>query len=128
MRLLLDTHALLWWALDHPNLSAPAREAIGDPNNEVRVSAATAWELAIKIGIGRLRLPIDLDVLLAEELRANGFVSLPVTTAHAVRVLALPQHHRDPFDRMLIAQALAEGLTLVSADEVVHAYAVPVLW
>jgi len=128
MRLLLDTHALLWWTVDDPRLSSRARDAVQDVRNEVYVSAATVWEISIKAALGRLELPADHDSLWIAELRSNGFRPLPVGIAHAVGVRDLPLHHRDPFDRLLVVQALFEGLTLVSDDQALQAYAVPLLW
>jgi PIN domain nuclease of toxin-antitoxin system len=110
--LLLDTHILLWWLSDDPLLPTGAREAIASPDNQVLVSAATAWEIAIKKAAGRLDAPDDL----LEALEANDFVTLPITAPHALAAGALPPHHPDPFDRMLIAQARAENLTLISVD------------
>jgi PIN domain nuclease of toxin-antitoxin system len=123
-RLLADTHAALWWLADDPALSAPARAAIADPTNEILVSAASFWEAAIKRGLGKLRAPDDLPRLLDEE----GFDTLPVTAAHAWAVQSLPPHHRDPFDRLLIAQAQAEGATIVTADRRFDSYNVAVCW
>ncbi len=112
MTLLVDTHILLWWLSDDPMLPAAAREAISSPDNEVMVSAAAVWEIAIKKAVGRLEAPDDLlDVLIA-----NDFQTLAITAAHAVLAGVLPPHHSDPFDRMMIAQAQAGDLTLVSVD------------
>jgi PIN domain nuclease of toxin-antitoxin system len=110
--LLLDTHILLWWLSDDPLLPTAAREAIASPQTEVLVSAATAWEIAIKQAAGRLDAPEDL----LEAVEASDFQTLPITAAHAVAAGVLPPHHTDPFDRMLIAQARAETLTLISVD------------
>lgn len=123
MNLLLDTHVLLWWLADDPNLSSPARRAISDRASRVVVSAATAWEMAIKQALGKLEVPDDLDAVL----ESGGFTSLPITIAHALVAGALPRHHDDPFDRMLVAQALSEGLTVVTADTRLEAYGVAVL-
>ncbi|HZQ27964.1 MAG TPA: type II toxin-antitoxin system VapC family toxin [Acidimicrobiales bacterium] len=112
MRLLLDTHILLWWLADDPSLPARARDSISDPGTEVLVSAATVWEIAIKRASGKLDAPDDL----LEALEANAFDTLAITAAHALAAGELPAHHADPFDRMLIAQAQAETLTLVSVD------------
>jgi len=123
MKLLLDTHVVLWW-LDDPLLLSPtAREAIAEPTNEVLVSAAICWEIAIKRGLGKLTAPADLR----RAVQSCGFAELSITPAHALATEALPMHHRDPFDRMLVAQALAEGATLVSRDPLVAAYGVPTL-
>ncbi|MFY8105902.1 MAG: type II toxin-antitoxin system VapC family toxin [Elstera sp.] len=124
MRLLLDTHILIWWLRDDPALPALARAAIGDPAAEVFVSAATAWEISIKHALGRLDFPVaDMASLLDEA----GFTPLGIEIEHAVLAGALPPHHSDPFDRMLVAQAQHEGLTLVSEDTKILRYAVAVL-
>jgi PIN domain nuclease of toxin-antitoxin system len=112
VRILLDTHILLWWLADDPSLPDPAREVIADARSTVVVSAATAWEIAIKRVRGRLDAPEDL----LGALQANNFDSIDVTPVHALAAGALPAHHADPFDRMLIAQAANEGLTIVSVD------------
>ena len=124
MNLLLDTHVFLWAVDDNPNLSATAREAIIDGNNIVYVSAATAWEISIKRAIGKLRIP-ESDYL--EELRLHRFMPLSITTEHALAVENLPPHHKDPFDRMLIAQAQEEKLTLVTRDQRIKKYAVRII-
>jgi PIN domain nuclease of toxin-antitoxin system len=122
--LLLDTHAFLWAIDNDPRLSQKAREAIVDGNNVVFVSAATAWEIAIKKAIGKLKVPRG-DYL--EELKLHRFTPLDITTEHALAVENLPFHHNDPFDRMLIAQASLENLTLVTRDPKVMAYEVQVI-
>jgi len=124
MNLLLDTHALLWWLDDHKALSAKARRAIRDPGNLVFVSAATAWEISIKQALGKLQAPDDLE----DALIANRFRSLPIAINHAIAAGRLPRHHDDPFDRMLVAQAQAERLTLVTHDTRLSSYDVPILW
>ena len=121
MNLLLDTHVLIWWD-EGRRLAAAARRAIEEADT-VYVSAATAWEVSIKMGLGRLR-PSRTVQQAAEE---SGFLELPVTFGHAERVAALPGHHRDPFDRMLIAQAQVERLILVSRDEVFSRYEVEMI-
>ncbi|HEU4988181.1 MAG TPA: type II toxin-antitoxin system VapC family toxin [Gemmatimonadaceae bacterium] len=123
-RLLLDTHVWLWWQADDARLGAAARRLIQQAA-EVKFSAASAWEISIKAAIGKLRLPRNADI--AAELDRDGFQPLPVEIAHAAGVRALPDLHRDPFDRLLISQALAEGLTLVSADPALAHYGVPVV-
>lgn len=122
MRLLLDTSALLWWLADH-GLTDQARETIADPATFVAVSAVSAWEISIKKALGRLTAPDDLE----HQIQAGGFTPLPVTIAHAIAAGQLARHHDDPFDRMLIAQALAEGLTIVTRDKRFSDYSVPVL-
>jgi PIN domain nuclease of toxin-antitoxin system len=123
MSLLLDTHILLWWLSDEPLLPAAAREAISSPDNEVMVSAAAVWEIAIKKAVGRLEAPDDL----LEVLTTNDFQTLEITASHALLAGGLPAHHSDPFDRMMIAQASAENLTLVSVDERFPRYEVEIL-
>jgi PIN domain nuclease of toxin-antitoxin system len=123
MSLLLDTHILLWWLSDEPLLPAAAREAISSPDNEVMVSAAAVWEIAIKKAVGRLEAPDDL----LEVLTTNDFQTLEITASHALLAGGLPAHHSDPFDRMMIAQASAENLTLVSVDERFPRYEVELL-
>jgi len=124
VRLLLDTHVFLWWLLDDRRLGAARRRAIGAPESEVFVSAASIWEIAIKSSAGRFD-PGDVDF--PSQIEASGFRPLPVTGAHAWQIRSLPPHHRDPFDRILVAQALAEGLTLVSNDIAMRRYAAPCL-
>jgi PIN domain nuclease of toxin-antitoxin system len=118
VNLLLDTHVLIWWDEGRP-LAAAARQAI-EGADSVYVSAASAWEVAIKIGLGRLRPTRTVQ----EAVEESGFLELPITVRHAERVAALPAHHRDPFDRLLVAQAEVEGLTLVTRDPVFGRYAV----
>lgn len=118
MRLLLDTHALLWWLSDWDRIAESTREAIADPGNEVFVSAVSGWEIAIKKAKGRLVAPGNLATVVEEK----GFTHLPLTFEHAEGTAALPNHHRDPFDRMLIAQARAEGLVLVTRDARISLY------
>jgi PIN domain nuclease of toxin-antitoxin system len=112
VRLLLDTHVLLWWLSDDATLSRDAREAIGDEGNVVAVSAATAWEISIKRALGKLSTPDDLE----RQLEENDFVPLPITIADGLAAGGLPRHHDDPFDRMVIAQAQARSLTIVTRD------------
>ena len=125
MRVLLDTHAFLWWVLEDPRLSAGARSVIAAPDTDVVVSAVSAWEIAIKIAIGKLSLPKGADI--AAELAHSGFLALPVEIEHAENVRSLPPLHRDPFDRLLVAQARVEGLTLVTVDRQLSAYGIAVV-
>lgn len=122
MRLLLDTHALLWW-LAGDGLGIQARDAIADPANLVFVSAASAWEISIKKDLGKLTAPDDLE----QQVHSGGFLPLPVSIAHGVAAGQLARHHDDPFDRMLIAQAQAESLTIVTRDKRFHEYGVALL-
>ena len=128
MRLLLDTHALLWFCEGHASLSDAAKNAIQNQDNERFVSSATAWEAAIKISLGKLQLGIDFDVLFSDVLHANGFSLLPLKLDHYSRLISLPQHHGDPFDRALIVQAQIEELQIVTCDPHFAKYEVPVLW
>jgi PIN domain nuclease of toxin-antitoxin system len=122
MNLLLDTQALLWWLGGNPRLGRRAHAVIADPGSAVWISAATAWEIAIKVGLGRLDLGEPPETCLPRELQRSGFRPLPVTVPHALAVHTLPHIHADPFDRMLIVQAVLEGLTLVSSDAVMAQY------
>jgi len=118
---LLDTHALLWWFFDDPRLGTAAREVMADPASVVFVSAVSVWEIAIKQAVGKLSAPDDVP----DRIDDAGFERLPVGFDHAERAGALPLHHGDPFDRLLIAQALVEGATLVTSDRRMEAYDVP---
>lgn len=122
-RLLLDTHAVLWWLDDPELLAAPAREAIAEGENDVYVSAASAWEVAIKSALGKLDAPHDLEAAF----ESAGFATLPITVRHALVVRDLPDVHQDPFDRILAAQAKVEGLTLVTRDARLSRYGVAVI-
>jgi PIN domain nuclease of toxin-antitoxin system len=128
VKLLLDTHAFLWWITDDDRLSQRAGDLIADGANDVYFSAASAWEIAIKTGLGRIRLPGNAGTFTPDQLERNAFQALPVHVAHAVAVIGLPNVHRDPFDRMLVAQAMTEGLTIVSGDQDLSRYPVPVVW
>lgn len=120
MRLLLDTHVLLWWLANDPSLAGNAKAAISDPTSAVFVSAATVWEIAIKQALGKLEAPSDLE----RQIQLNRFEPLPITIAHAYSAGTLPRHHHDPFDRMLVAQALADGLTIITRDPRLGHYAI----
>lgn len=128
MRLLLDTHAFLWFVLNDPLLSRDAAALIADPNNEIEVSPASYWEIAIKIGIGKYFLAEPLDVFLERELALNQFRILPIEPRHVAPLTSLPFHHRDPFDRLIIAQAMTERIPVVSADAAFDTYPVQRLW
>ncbi len=129
MRLLLDTHAFLWWVFGDVKLSRPARHVLtDDESNEVFVSAASAWEIATKFRIGKLPDAAAVARDVASAIAAEGFVELPITVAYAQSAGDLGGRHRDPFDRMLIAQALAEDLTLVSNERAFDAYGIKRLW
>jgi PIN domain nuclease of toxin-antitoxin system len=125
---LLDTHAFLWWIGDDPRLSERAREVLSDGDNDLVFSAASGWEIAIKARLGRLHVPGDLNTYLFRQLTENYTSVLPVHLSHALRVHALPEHHRDPFDRLLVAQAIVEEIPLLSADPRIARYPVEVVW
>ena len=128
MRLLLDTHSLLWFIGGDANLPESARSLIEDPANQSFVSVASLWEMAIKVSLGRLTLKSSFETLVPHQLQQNGFGLLPITVAHLASVISLPFHHRDPFDRLLIAQATVEQMALVSRDGAFEAYDVNRLW
>jgi PIN domain nuclease of toxin-antitoxin system len=123
VRLLLDTHVLLWWLADDPSLCEEARAGISDPSSSVFVSAATVWEVSIKQTLGKLEAPSDL----LRQLELNRFEPLSITASHAYTAGALPRHHDDPFDLMLVAQAMKEGLVLLTGDRRMSRYGVETL-
>lgn len=122
-RVLLDTHAFLWWLDDSPKLGLKAREVIADTRNDIYVSAATTWEISIKKAIGKLMAPDDMDTIVEDE----GFLPLSISLFHGDQAGQLADHHKDPFDRMLIAQAQAEGLAIMTADEKFPPYRVKLI-
>jgi len=128
MRLLLDTHTLLWWLAENPSLPASARKLIANKNNDVLVSAASAWEIATKVRLGKLSIALDLAHDFTAHLQRERFETLAVSAEHSIRAGLLPGPHKDPFDRMLIAQALAENLAIVSNDVVFDGYGVKRVW
>jgi PIN domain nuclease of toxin-antitoxin system len=127
---LLDSHSLIWYALDDPRLSATARALIKDPANKIMISPASYWEIAIKVSIGKLDLHQPYEDFLVLCLGPSGFRVLPIEPAHAIRVAALPfpPGHKDPFDRLLIAQAIVEGIPIIGADVAFDAYPVRRIW
>ena len=128
MRLLLDTHAFLWWVMDAKQMSDGARNAIGNPDNQVLLSPVCGWEIAIKTTLGRLDLPSPATDSMPEQLHRNGFGVLPVSMHHALEVSSLPTHHQDPFDRLLIAQSRSEGIPVISGDAAFRSYDVEIVW
>ncbi len=128
MTLLLDTHAFLWFCQDDPLLSAAAKTHIENPANRKLVSIASCWEIAIKAGLGKLKLGEPSATYIPAALQRTGFELLPIAIAHATGVEGLPLHHRDPFDRLLVFQALTDGLPIVSGDPLLDAYGVTRLW
>ena len=128
MRVLLDTHALVWALAEPDRLSPRAREVIADPTTVAFVSLVSAWELSILQGLDRVRLKVPLTTLFTEGLASLRFNLLPIRLSHVAGVATLPPHHRDPFDRLLVAAAAAEKLTVVTADNVFRRYGVPAVW
>ena len=124
MRLLIDSHAFLWWSEASPHLSLAARGAIADPTNEVLISVAALWELTIKASSGKLNLPADLETMVASQ----QFSLLSITFVHLRQLAILPRCHRDPFDRMMVAQALAEGIPIATSDRVFASYGLQIVW
>ena len=128
MDILLDTHTFLWYGLASPKLSTTAFGLIQDSANRKHLSIASPWEISIKISVGKFQLAEPIDTFFSEQMRLDNVQFLPITLRHLVRVSTLPFHHRDPFDRLLIAQSLTEGIPLVSADAQLDAYGVTRLW
>ncbi|MGH3431881.1 MAG: type II toxin-antitoxin system VapC family toxin [Thermocrispum sp.] len=128
MKLLLDTHTWLWMQAQSQRFSAEAMALLEDLDNELLLSSASSWEIAIKHALGKLPLPSPPEEYVPDRMRSSGVVALPVTHTHALKVAALPEHHRDPFDRMLIAQAKTEQLTILTADRTFERYDVAVRW
>jgi PIN domain nuclease of toxin-antitoxin system len=124
VRLLLDSHAFLWWAEADPTLSTAARNVIADPANDVLISIAALWELLIKASLGKLALPDDIETMVVSQ----GFSVLSISFGHLRCFSALPRHHKDPFDRMMIAQALANGMPIATSDRRFAAYGVQIVW
>lgn len=128
MKVLLDTHTFLWWIADDPRFSPRARQIMEAADTEPFLSAASDWEIAIKSRLGRLKLPSDLQGFIAEQLRINAIQVLPIQMSHALHVLTLPDLHRDPFDRMLVAQGQLEQLPILTGDTQIAQYAVMTIW
>ena len=128
MRALLDTHTFLWWITDDQRVSSRVRRILRNGSNEVFLSSVSGWEIIIKAQLGRLKLADDPARFIQEQIRLNSFQSLPVEMKHALHLFSLPTHHKDPFDRMLIAQAQLEGLPILTADTQIGLYSVEVIW
>ncbi len=128
MRILLDTHALLWYIWGNSNLTKTAQLAIENPNNIIYVSTASQWEITIKHSLGKLTLNLPLPDFLEIRIDGNGFLTLPIERQHLLVLPSLPFHHRDPFDRLLIAQSIAESIPLISADKAFDAYPITRIW
>jgi PIN domain nuclease of toxin-antitoxin system len=128
MRVLLDTHVFLWWLYESLRLSARVREVLADGSNTLLFSSASVWALIIKIQSGKLRIPEEPEAFIVGRLALHSMDSLSVKLEHAVRVYTLPAHHKDPFDRILVAQALSERVPLITADPQIARYPVEVIW
>ena len=128
MKALLDTHTFLWWNMNAPQLSPTAKAFIGNGRNQIYLSAASAWEIAIKYAKGRLILPEPPTNYVANRLNQHNFLSLPIQISHAVQVSQLPTIHQDPFDRLLIAQSQLENLPLLTVDTVIIQYQIETIW
>ncbi|HBV96297.1 MAG: twitching motility protein PilT [Peptococcaceae bacterium BICA1-7] len=128
MRALLDTHTFLWWITDDKRLSARVREIMGNVENHLFLSAASGWEMAIKARLGKLSLPDNLETFISKQLSDNEIHSLPIQMAHALYVYDLPDYHRDPFDKLLIAQARMESMPILTSDQQIVRYPVKTIW
>jgi PIN domain nuclease of toxin-antitoxin system len=128
LTILLDTHAFLWFVGADARLSRKAASAMKDEANGIVLSVASVWEMAIKAGLGKLRLPQAVEAFVPEQMQLNSIGQLAIDVRHAARVEGLPPHHADPFDRLLVAQALTEGLPIISADPAFDAYGVARIW
>jgi PIN domain nuclease of toxin-antitoxin system len=128
VKLILDTHTFLWFVTDDPLLSANAKALIADPTNEVVISPASYWEVAIKVSIGKYPLAVPFEQFFTQGIDGNDFSILPVEIRHAAVLASLPMHHKDPFDRMIASQAIAEQIAVVSVDTAFDSYSVTRLW
>ena len=128
MKLLLDTHTFIWWDMAPQQLGPQAKPACFDSANELVLSVASVWEMQIKVMLGKLTLRKPLRQLVTDQVQQNGLIVLPVNLEHALRLDSLPSHHKDPFDRLIVAQALVEGWPVVSHDPAVAQYPVTVIW
>jgi PIN domain nuclease of toxin-antitoxin system len=128
MKLLLDTHAFLWWNMDSPQLSPAAKSTIQSNSSEIFLSAASSWEIAIKYFKGKLELPEPPDKYISSRLSYYGFLALPIQISHTLRTFQLPDIHHDPFDRLLIAQCQMEDMAIITGDEYIKQYEVEIIW
>ena len=128
MKLILDTHTFLWFVTNDRLLSSTARALIADSMNEIVISPASYWEVAIKVSLGKYPLTVPFEQFFAEGIEGNAFSILPVEIRHAAVLASLPMHHKDPFDRMIVSQAIAEQIPVVSVDEAFDAYGITRLW
>lgn len=128
MNLLIDTHALIWYYQTDPRMSPTGRASIEDPANSVLVSAASHWEAAIKISTGKLKLAEPFPDFVQHAITDNGFAILPIEPRHTAELIALPYHHRDPFDRVIVAQAIVEQMPIISVDPILDSYPIRRIW
>ena len=128
MKALLDTHVFLWWIMDDESLTPYIRDFIADEGNDLFLSSASCWEIAIKAKIGRLKLTENPDKFIPDQMIANNISGLPIQLVHALHVYNLPDHHRDPFDRMLVAQARIEKISIITNDRLIADYDVKIIW
>ncbi|BCV22004.1 type II toxin-antitoxin system VapC family toxin [Moorella sp. Hama-1] len=128
MKALLDTHTFLWWITEDPRLSSRVRQIMSDSDNILYLSAASCWEMAIKARLGKLELPANISSFIPDQLVINAITPLPIEMSHALHVYNLPDYHRDPFDRLLVAQAQIDNLPILTADPQIARYSVNVIW
>jgi len=128
MRALLDTHTFLWWIIDNPQISSRVRDIMSNSSNELFLSAASCWEIAIKAKIGRIKLPDRPQIFVSQQMALNTIQGLPIQISHALHVFNLPHHHKDPFDRIIIAQAQLEKLPILTSDAMISKYKVKIIW
>ena len=128
MRFLLDTHTFLWWVADDPQLSLSAKTIISNPDNEIYFSVVSAWEIIIKVGTGKFSLSEPPEIYIPSRITSNQFETLTVQMPHILRINGLPNFHKDPFDRLLIAQSLVEDLSLITVDEAIAQYPLKTIW
>lgn len=128
MRALLDTHTFLWWIIDNPQISSRVRDIMSNSSNELFLSAASCWEIAIKAKIGRIKLPDRPQIFVSQQMALNTIQGLPIQISHALHVFNLPHHHKDPFDRIIIAQAQLEKLPILTSDATISKYKVKIIW
>ena len=128
MRFLLDTHTFLWWVADDPQLSLSAKTIISNPDNEIYFSVVSAWEIIIKVGTGKFSLSQPPEIYIPSRITSNQFETLTVQMPHILRINGLPNFHKDPFDRLLIAQSLVEDLSLITVDQEIAQYPVKTIW
>lgn len=128
MRAILDTRTFLWWITDSELLGRKARQILRDPENELYLSAASGWEIAIKMRLGRITISGELESVIPEQMATNAILGLPIHMSHALRTYRLPRHHRDPFDRILVAQAMVEDMPIITRDKAIKQYEVQTYW